>query len=63
MKIAHRICCGVDVHKRNIVATIAATDKQGVTRYFTATFSTILSAEKKGTFPHHLRLLTKENIE
>ena len=41
MKIVHPICCGVDVHKKNIVATIAATDKKGTTRYFTETFSTL----------------------
>jgi transposase len=41
MKIIYPICCGVDVHKEIIVATIAATDKNGVTRYRTETFSTI----------------------
>jgi transposase len=41
MKIVHPICCGVDVHKKTIVATIATTDKNGVTRYITETFSTL----------------------
>ena len=41
MKIVHPICCGVDVHKKNIVATIAITDMLGITRYITETFSTI----------------------
>jgi transposase len=41
MKIIYPICCGVDVHKETIVATIAATDKNGVTRYIAETFSTI----------------------
>ena len=40
MKIVYPICCGVDVHKRTIVATVAATDKNNITRYFTKTFST-----------------------
>ena len=40
MKIVHPICCGVDVHKRFLVATIATTEK-GVTRYITETFTTL----------------------
>ena len=43
MKIVYPICCGVDVHKRTIVATIAITDKNNSTRYFTKTFSTFNS--------------------
>ena len=41
MKIIHPICCGVDVHKKFLVATIAVTAKSGVTRYITETFSTL----------------------
>jgi transposase len=41
MKVIYPVCCGVDVHKKMIVATIAATDKSGITRYLTETFSTI----------------------
>jgi len=41
MKIVYPICCGVDVHKNTIVATIAATGKNLITRYTTATFSTL----------------------
>jgi transposase len=41
MKIIYPICCGVDVHKETIVATIACTDKNGVTQYLAETFSTI----------------------
>ena len=41
MKIVYPICCGVDVHKKTIVATIAVTDKNNITRYFTKTFSTL----------------------
>jgi len=43
MKIVYPICCGVDVHKNTIVATIAATDRNNITRYFTETFSTLNS--------------------
>ncbi len=41
MKIVYPICCGVDVHKKMIVATIASTSKNGVTHYLTETFSTL----------------------
>ena len=41
MKIVYPICCGVDVHKKFIVATIAITDKNGITRFITESFSTL----------------------
>ncbi|MDR3305493.1 MAG: IS110 family transposase [Clostridiales Family XIII bacterium] len=41
MKIIHPICCGVDVHKRTIVATIATTDKNNITSYSVRTFSAL----------------------
>jgi transposase len=41
MKIVYPVCCGVDVHKRTIVATIAATDKNNITSYSQKTFSTL----------------------
>ena len=41
MKIVHPICCGLDVHKSLIVATIATTDKDGVTTYEQRSFSTL----------------------
>ena len=41
MKIVHPICCGVDVHKNIIVATIAITDKQNITQYVVESFSTL----------------------
>lgn len=43
MKIVYPICCGMDVHKRIIVATIAATSPEGVTSYEQRTFSTFNS--------------------
>ena len=30
MKIIHKICCGMDVHKDIIVATIATTNSDGI---------------------------------
>lgn len=40
MKIVYSICCGVDVHKRMLVATIASTDRNNITTYSTETFLT-----------------------
>lgn len=40
MKIVRPICCGMDVHKDLIVATIATTDKNGVTEYIQESFCT-----------------------
>lgn len=41
LKIVYPICCGVDVHKRTIVATIATTDKNNITSYSVKSFSTL----------------------
>ena len=43
MKIVYPICCGMDIHKKIIVATIATTNAQGVTTYEQETFSTFNS--------------------
>lgn len=43
MKIAYPICCGADIHKNSIVATIVTTDKCGISQYQQKTFSTINS--------------------
>lgn len=43
MKIVYPICCGLDVHKKILVATIAKTDSKNVTTYETKSFSTINS--------------------
>lgn len=40
LKIVHRISCGIDVHKRFVVATIGTTGKSGVTDYSTRTLTT-----------------------
>ncbi len=39
LKIVFPICCGIDVHKTFVVATIASTDKN-ITSYQTKRFST-----------------------
>jgi transposase len=41
LKIVYPVCCGVDVHKRTIVATIATTDKNNITSYSAKSFSTL----------------------
>jgi transposase len=43
MKIVYPICCGIDVHKKFIVATISSTNDKGVTTYVTKEFSTFNS--------------------
>ena len=41
MKVVYPICCGLDVHKSVIVATIASTDEEGVTSYEQRSFKTL----------------------
>lgn len=41
LKIYYPICCGIDVHKKMLVATIAATNKENITTYQTKKFSTM----------------------
>lgn len=40
MKLIRPICCGMDVHKDLVVATIATTDNSGITQYHQSSFST-----------------------
>ena len=40
LKIVYPICCGIDVHKTFVVATIASTDSRNITTYQTKRFST-----------------------
>lgn len=40
LKIVYQTCCGMDVHKTFIIATIAATNERNVTTYQTKRFST-----------------------
>jgi transposase len=41
VKLVHPICCGLDVHKNVIVATIVTTDKEGISQYIQKSFTTI----------------------
>jgi transposase len=41
MKIVHPVCCGIDVHKAVVVATIAKTDKNNITTYSQRSFKTL----------------------
>ena len=43
MKLKYSICCGLDVHKNVIVATIVITNSNGVSEYEQKSFSTINS--------------------
>ncbi|KMZ53000.1 IS110 family transposase [Dorea sp. D27] len=47
LKLQYPICCGVDVHKKLIVATIVFTDSNGISEYEQKTFSTINSDIQK----------------
>ena len=38
MKIVRKICCGADIHKDIIVATIATTNQDGITEYLQRQF-------------------------
>jgi len=40
LKIVYPICCGIDVHKTFVVATVAATNHENITTYQTKRFST-----------------------
>ncbi len=43
LSIKHFVCCGMDVHKKFVVAAIALTDYRGVTSYVKKRFSTFNS--------------------
>jgi len=43
LSIKHYVCCGIDVHKKFVVATIAITDFRGVTTYKKKRFATFNS--------------------
>lgn len=38
LKIVHPVCCGMDVHKKFVIAAIAFTDFKNVTTYKKKTF-------------------------
>ena len=41
MRLIYPICCGLDIHKNVIVATIVATNNVGISEYKQKSFSTI----------------------
>lgn len=43
IKLKYSICCGLDVHKKTIVATIVTTNNEGISEYKQKTFTTINS--------------------
>lgn len=47
LKVIFPICCGIDVHKKFVVACIASTDDRGVTTYKSSRFSTFTSGLRK----------------
>ena len=47
MRLAYPICCGLDVHKKVIVATIVTTDSNGISSYSQKSFSTMNSDLKE----------------
>lgn len=47
MKLKYSICCGLDVHKNIIVATIVTTNKEGISEYNQKSFSAINSDIQK----------------
>lgn len=47
MRIVYPICCGLDIHKNVIVATIVTTNKSGILEYIQKSFSTINSDIQK----------------
>lgn len=43
MRLTYPICCGLDVHKKVIVATIVSTNPSGISEYIQRSFSTLNS--------------------
>ncbi len=47
LKIIYPICCGIDVHKKFLVACIASTNTSGITTYKSSRFSTFTNGLQK----------------
>ena len=47
LRIVYPICCGINVHKKFVVACIASTNNQGVTTYTNKRFSTYTNGLKQ----------------
>lgn len=64
LKIVYPVCCGIDVHKKFVVATIASTDKNNVTTYETKSFNTYTSdllLLKKWLYLHNCKEVCMES--
>jgi transposase len=64
LKIVHKICCGIDVHKKFVVATIGTTSEAGITEYQTKQFSTFtvdLKTMREWLIQHHCREVCMES--
>jgi len=47
LKIVHKVCCGIDIHKKFVAATIGKTNEAGTTEYETREFSTFTESLEK----------------
>ena len=66
LSVKHFVCCGMDVHKKFVVATIAITDYRGVTSYIKrkfATFNSDLKTLKKWLFDHNCSEVCMESVQ
>ena len=64
LKIVYPICCGIDVHKRFIIATIATTNDENITSYLTKRFDTYtedLAAFKDWLLEHNCKDVCMES--
>lgn len=64
LKIVHQVCCGMDVHKKFVVATIASTDDKNITTYQTKQFNTYSKALyqlKEWLYQHNCKELCMES--
>jgi len=64
LKIVFSICCGIDVHKKFVVATVGATNESCVTDYQTRAGVTPQNNEsagkKKSVVFHELEFISRE---
>ncbi|KAI4450855.1 hypothetical protein C823_005392 [Eubacterium plexicaudatum ASF492] len=56
LKLKYSICCGLDIHKNVIVATIVITNKDGISEHKQNSFSTI-NSDIKGFITGSLRII------
>ncbi len=64
LKIVNKICGGIDVHKKFVVATIGTTNEAGVTEYQTKqffTFTVDLLALREWLIQHNCRKVCMES--